>query len=141
MSKWFKFSYRPYIAEDLKTREKIEIFRPTIPIIIVYKSRPSWDFQALVDSGSDRNLFPAKIGESIGIDIGTGGPRPIMGIGDKEVTGFTHKVKILIGGIDFDSEIDFSYEQSSPLLGRSGFFDHFKDIAFNEKAKEITFKP
>lgn len=141
MSKWFDFTYHPYVAEDLKTGKKVEIFRPTVPVIIVYKSKPSWDFQALIDSGSDRNLFPASIGESVGIDVKSGNLRPIRGIGDHDIPAYTHKVKILIGPCNFEAEIDFSYEQKMPLLGRDGFFDAFKDISFNQKAKKVTFKP
>jgi hypothetical protein len=141
MSKWFSITYHPYVFEDLKTGKRFEIFRPTIPIVIVYKNKPSWDFQALVDSGSDRNLFPAKIGESIGIDIKKGKHRPIRGIGDYEIAAYTHKIKIMTAGKIFDTEVDFSYEQEAPLLGRNGFFDFFKEISFDEKVKKITFKP
>jgi hypothetical protein len=140
MSKWFTVTYYPYICEDPKTGKQVEVPRPTIPIVIVYKDKPSWDFQALVDSGSDRNLFPAEIGETIGMDIKSGNRRPIRGIGDHDIMAYTHKVKILAAGKTFEAEIDFSYEQKSPLLGRSGFFNFFKEICFNEKVLEITFR-
>ncbi len=126
---------------DSKSGKEIELFRPTVPIIIFYKGSPSWDFQALVDSGSDRNLFPAKIGESVGIDIKKGEPRPIRGIGNHDIPAYTHKVKILLGTCSFEAEVDFSYEQQSPLLGRYGSFDAFKNISFSEKRREIIFKP
>lgn len=126
---------------DLKSGKEVELFRPTVPIIIVYKGSPSWDFQALVDSGSDRNLFPAKIGESVGIDVKKGKVMPIRGIGSHDIVAYTHKVKILIGSCSFEAEVDFSYEQQSPLLGRCGFFDAFKNISFGEKRKEVIFKP
>lgn len=140
MSKWFKVTYYPYIAEDLQTGKRIEVFRPTIPIVVVYRGKSSWDLQALVDSGSDRNLFPAQIGEYVGLDIKKGKPRPIRGIGDHDVIAYTHRLKILAAGKTFDAEVDFSYEQKAPLLGRFGFFNFFKEVSFNEKAKEITFK-
>lgn len=140
MSKPFKFTYYPYITEDPKSGKKSEIFRPTIPIILVYKSKSTWDFQALVDSGSDRNLFPAELGEYLGIDIKKGTKRPIRGIGDYDIWSYTHNVKILTAGKSMEVEVDFSYEQKTPLLGREGFFNCFKEIIFNVKAKTITFK-
>lgn len=141
MSKWFKFTYYPYIAEDLKTGKRVEIFRPTVPIAISYKGNPSWEFQALVDSGSDRNLFPAQLGESLDIDIKSGNPRPILGIGKNNIIdAYTHKIKIFISDYNFDSEADFSYEQQAPLLGRDGFFRFFKKIEFKEKEKVVEFR-
>jgi hypothetical protein len=126
MSKWFKVTYYPYIAEDPQTKKRFEIFRPTIPIVFVYKGKPSWDFQAFIDSGSDRNLFPAQMGEYVGINIESGKKRSIRGIGDHDIAAYTHQVKILAAGKSFETEIDFSYEQKAPLLGRSGFFDFFR---------------
>jgi hypothetical protein len=140
MSKWFKCTYYPYIFEDPKTGEKTEVLRPTVPIILVYRSTPTWDFQALVDSGSDNNLFPARIGESVGIDIMKGKFKSIRGIGDHDIPAYTHKVRILACGTGFDTEVDFSYEQKFPLLGRIGFFNHFKEVCFNESANEMTFR-
>jgi hypothetical protein len=140
MSKWFKVTYHPYIGIDPRTGKQTEIFRPTIPVVIVYKNKATFDFQALIDSGSDRNLFPAGFGEAIGIDIKNGNKHPIRGIGDYDIMAYTHKVKILAAGKTFEAEIDFSYEQKSPLLGRLGFFNFFKEICFNEKALEITFR-
>ena len=140
MPKWFKCTYFPYISEDPKTGKKMEVFRPTIPVMISYDGNPSWDFQALIDSGADRNLFPAKLGESIGIDIRSGKKRSILGIGGYKIIAYTHKVKILCAGKSFDTEIDFSYEHEQPLLGRDGFFNLFKHISFSEKIKEMAFK-
>lgn len=95
----------------------------------------------MVDSGSDRNLFPAKLGESIGINIKSGNLRPILGIGkDNVIDAYTHKIKIFIADRSFDSEADFSYEQQAPLLGRDGFFKFFKKVEFKEKNKTVEFR-
>jgi hypothetical protein len=140
MSKWFKITYHPYIYEDPQTNKQVEVFCPTIPVILAYKTKTSWDFQALVDSGSDRNLFPAEMAEYLDIDIKSGEPRPVRGIGDHDIVAYTHKLKILAAGKTFDTEIDFSYEQKALLLGRQGFFNFFREVCFNEKEHEITFR-
>ncbi len=140
MAKWFKFSYYPYLGKDLTTEKLVEVFRPTVPIEISYGSNFSGEFQALVDSGSDKNLFPAKLGEFMRIDVKKGKARNIMGIGGKNIVAYTHKVKLYIAKLNFDMQVDFSYEQEMPLLGRDGFFNLFKHISFSEKMKEVTFK-
>ena len=140
MSSWFKFTYHPYVGEDLKTGELVEVYRPTVPIAISYKGNLSRLFQSLVDSGSDRNLFPASLGESIGIDIKSGDKRPIQGIGKHDIVAYTHKIKIYIERFDFATEVDFSFEHQAPILGRDGFFKFFKKVISREKEKSIEFR-
>ncbi len=140
MSNWFKFTYHSYPGKDLKTGEMVEVFRPTVPIVVSSKGIPSWEIQALVDSGSDRNLFPAKLGELIGIDIEKGDKRSIQGIGNSNIVSYTHKIRVFIAGHIFETEADFSYDQQSLLLGREGFFNFFKKIEFKEKEKSIEFR-
>lgn len=77
MSKWFKCTYHPFFGKDQKTGNEIEIFRPTIPIVMVYKDKPSW-------------------GELVGVNIKKGKMNITYGIGDNEVVVYTHKVKILL---------------------------------------------
>lgn len=142
MPKPLTITYYPWPSKDPQSGDIFEVFRPTIPIVLVYKSKSSWDMQALVDSGSDRNLFPAQIGEYLGIDVKSGDKKSIGGIGNYELIAYTHKVKILVAGKIIDTEVDFSYDhnQKIPLLGRNGFFDSYKDVVFNEGVKSLTFK-
>ena len=134
MPRSFSFTYFPFPFRDPKDYEIKEIFRPTVPIKIGFGKKVSFAFQALVDSGSDRNLFPASIGEITGLNIRKGVKLEIMGIGRVKIISFTHKVTLYI------VEIDFSYDQEVPLLGRNGFFSMFKRIDFKEKKKVISFK-
>ncbi|MBI3443485.1 hypothetical protein HY008_02345 [Candidatus Woesebacteria bacterium] len=140
MSNWFKFTYCRYLEKDQETGEIYEIYRPTVPLQISYKGKISFGFQTLVDSGSDRNLFPASLGESIGIDIKKGPKRIIRGIGGFTLTAYFHNVKVHIAGYDFETEVDFSFEHPFPLLGRMGFFRFFKKIEFKEKEQSIEFR-
>jgi hypothetical protein len=135
----------PYVCfpeKDLITGKiKNEIYRPLIPIRISYNHTISfYSFDCLVDSGSDKNLFPAQIGELIGIKIRKGPKRIICGIGNSNLEAFTHIVKIFInatGKINFETTIDFSYEQQLPLLGRNGFFNHFISVNFKDAEKTL----
>lgn len=48
-----------------------KIIRPIVPIILKYNDM-SIRFEALLDSGADMCVFPAEIGELIGIEIKKG---------------------------------------------------------------------
>lgn len=91
----------------------------------------------LVDSGSDINLFPAEVGEQIGIPIKKGKLMPVFGIGQKEVIAYRHKVKLYFGTFNFLTDIDFCFEQRTPLLGRIGFFTNFKRVIFCEPERYL----
>jgi hypothetical protein len=116
------------------------VFRPKILVWISKESKHGRIFHALVDSGSDRNLFPASLGEAIGIDIKSGKSCPVYGIGNIKLTTYEHEVELHLGAESFKTTIDFSYEQEMPLLGRNGFFDLFKRVEFREEKKEVEFK-
>lgn len=140
MSRKFWFTYFPYPQVDSITGKTSDIFRPTVPVQISLGSKITSPFQALVDSGSDRNLFPASLGELIGIDIKSVKLRPIIGIGKAKLIAYTHSATLHIERCNFEVEIDFSYEQEVPILGRNGFFNCFKRIDFSEKKRIISFK-
>ncbi len=140
MSREFSVTYYPYPQIDPKTGKVSDLFRPTIPIKVLYKNKMTSTFQALVDSGSDRNLFPLEIGRILGIPVKRGTPRPIFGIGKVKILAYTHRVLINFEKCSFEVEVDFSDEQKVPLLGRFGFFDQFKRVLFREKKKEVCFK-
>ena len=110
-----------------------------MPILVKSGTKSSSLFQALIDSGSDRNLFPAEFGEQIGLKVKKGIRAPIDGIGGVRIQAYTHKVYISIENYEFLVSVDFSYEQEMPLLGRLGFFDQFRSIEFRERRKIIEF--
>lgn len=138
-----KFSYLPHLIIDPKTKKIVEeIFYPVVPVRLCYgHSLYKWIVNCMVDSGSDRNLFPAEWGERAGIRIKKGKLVKIAGIGDNSIEAFRHKVKLFIGTASFSVEVDFCYTQRQPLLGRKGFFNLFKKVIFNEQehATELEF--
>lgn len=136
-----KFNYFPRVFVNPKT-EKVEyLHTPLIDIRLCYKHRLNKNLvRCLLDSGADRNLFPAEWGESIGINIKKGEKITHFGIGQGNVVAYRHKVKMYVGVYHFETSADFSYQQSIPLLGREDFFKYFKQITFLEKEKVVELK-
>lgn len=138
-----KFAYFPHLIVDKETDQVVEeAFYPIVPIRLCYghKLFPAL-VNCMVDSGSDRNLFPAEWGERVGIKIKKGKLVKIQGIGNIEMEAYRHKVKIYIGLVNFYVEADFCYTQKQPLLGRNGFFNCFKKIIFNEEERVTELEP
>jgi len=127
-SRIISFSYTPFYIPEVG-----EKFRPIINIAISHKNTISSGIKALVDSGADKNLFPAWMGEWLGINFKKHEYNKIIyGIGGAEIKAYTQKVKVHLHKFSYDTEIDFSFEQQIPLLGRDGFFNLFKSIKFKE---------
>lgn len=137
-SKVLTYDYLRFLEKDEKIQEFTrEISAPFIPVRISYGHKLSFPFHALVDSGAARNLLPAALGEQAGINIKKGKQVKLLGIGEVEVTGFTHKVKIYVGLNVFETEVDFSFEQKIPLLGREGFLNLFQKVVFDENFHQV----
>lgn len=125
-----KFDYR-----EIGSRRK----RPFIPIKIKNpKTKQLVECYALVDSGSDSNLFAPVLGEIIGIQIDTGIQRPVSGVvaGEKR-SYFEHELELVIGGWTFTTTIGFmpglSSQAGEGILGQTGFFDHFNYVKFDKR--------
>ena len=132
------FYYIPDIYTDISTGKTIEILRPKIPVRLSANFNTSKVLiDCLFDTGSDRNLFPADWGRSLGLKIEKGKKVKIGGIGNKELIAYTHKVALHIQGNKIITEADFSNEQNTPLLGRIGFMDKVEEIIVNERKRYI----
>lgn len=133
-----KFNYSPNLTVDPKTKKYDIIYRPYIPIRLCYvHNLGKTQVYCLLDCGSDRNLFPASWGESVGINIKKGEEINILGIGNTRITAYKHQVKLFIGTASFATPADFSYFQNTPLLGRENFFNLFKQVSLKQKEKII----
>ncbi len=142
MSHPFEFTYLPEPQTDPKTGKYLgDIFRPKVPVRISYKGGKYglW-WSSLVDSGSDRNLFPAEMGIQVGVNIKSSKAVKITGIGKIEIMAYPHPIELQIGNCSFHTVADFCYEQEVPLLGRFGFFNFFKHIDFRDREKRVMFK-
>ena len=134
MATSYTFKYLPEPGLD-SFGNLVDVYRPFIPVKLGHRRKIGRPFYALVGSGSDRNFFPAALGLVLGINVRKGSLRKVMGIGQYELKSYTHTVNFYLGSKEFKTEVDFSYEQEVPLLGRRGFFSLFKSIKFS-KAKE-----
>jgi len=115
------------------------VARPIIDFLLNYKhGKIIGPFRALLDSGSDYNLFPAEIADILGIRVVKGALRVTEGIGGKIVKTYRHSgIKMFVEGHSFETSIDFSKEVSVPLLGQQGFFDKINNVSFYRKEEEI----
>lgn len=99
-------------------------------------------YLCLVDSGAEFCCFHGEIGERLGLKVEEGEEIKIRGITGDEATAYFHRIKVKIGGRDYEINIGFSYELKTPfgILGREGFFNLFK-VCFYHLKKEIELKP
>lgn len=123
-----------YIAHPYFEDGKLDaIYRPMISIKLGANHKIfAHDIKCLLDSGADFNLLPADVGLSLGLNIKKGKKVTHIGIGDVGIAAYRHSVKIYLGGYNFNTSVDFSYDHKIPLLGRYGFFKYFKSVKFDE---------
>lgn len=138
MSKITGYSYVPQVYQNPKTNQLIQIYLPMIAIRVSYNQISiSPTFDAIVDSGSDRNLFPLTLAKYLGIEFGKARPNKVYGIGKTHISVYPAKINIWLGSKKYETDADFSTDQRIPLLGRDGFFNLFKSIKFDEKGQFI----
>src|SRR5207245_11255333 len=98
----------------------------------VKHSPPCRKFEALIDSGCAICMFHSSIGQSIGLNISKGEEDYTTGVSGKPTKIYLHNVSLYVPGHIIKIRAGFS--EALPLaglLGRNGFFEHFK----------ITFDP
>mgnify|MGYP001591024877 CR=1 FL=1 len=128
------FSYFVQDKLDPKTGQVIgHILRPYIPIrLSLHHGNPTNYVNALVDSGSDRNLFLIQWGQILRVPFRKIKPVQIVGIGKAIITAYPYRVNVWVHNKKYETDADFSSQQETPLLGRSGFFNLFNEIIFEE---------
>lgn len=115
--------------------------RPVIPVALLFGDK-TIQYEALVDSGADLSIFPADIGELIGLDVYNGQKASVAGITGNLQPYYLHKIKISIGG--WEEEIVAGFSSNIPsigygVLGQKGFFDSFV-VKFDYRKQEIELK-
>jgi hypothetical protein len=133
-----RFEYKRYQREH-----EGDIQRPVIEIVMRNLRDPlstAIAYEALVDSGSDRNIFPAEIADLLGIELtATKHVHYVGGViaGERRPVYF-HPVEIEVGGLGgpaYMTSAGFMPELSKGgygLLGRVGFFDEFTFVKFKQ---------
>jgi len=135
---WMKYDYLEYPMDQPAFPDLKKIYRPIIRISIKYQSE--LDLLAYLDSGSDFCLFPAEVGELIGIDSKSGIASSVTGVGGQECPVYYHSVEIAIGGHKKKIKAGFGEFITIPLLGQIGFFDNFK-VKFDFAKKRLEIEP
>lgn len=118
----------PYIKTPYLDPHKKWIARPIIPITL-FGPAGNINISALIDSGADRCLFNAEIGQEIGLDIYAGQREFFSGIEGGRLIGYLHKIQLQIMGIDKIIDIVAGFTEAKniiPILGQDGFFDNFR---------------
>jgi len=95
-------------------------------------SPPCRKFEALIDSGAAICMFHSSIGQAIGLNISKGEEDETTGVSGKPTKIYLHNVSLYVPGHIIKIRAGFTDELPiAGLLGRVGFFEHFK----------ITFDP
>ena len=117
---------------------------PWIPVSINAKDDKK-SFLTLVDSGADSCILDKDVADFLGLDILNGEHFKTHGIGGNADVYYFSNIYINIGGIEVKTKCGFidgylMEGRIAGVLGRQGFFDHFK-VCIDEKSKEIDLKP
>lgn len=132
------YSYIPKIYKNPDTKQFIQVYLPMVPIRVSTDLRQiSPSFDAVADSGSEKNLFPMFLAKYLRIDFGKTKPNKVYGIGENYIKVYPAKINICLGNKRYKSEANFSEQQNIPILGRNGFFNLFKSIKFDEKGQFV----
>ena len=104
------------------------IIRPIIPIELKVKNTIS--HEVLVDSGADRCIFDAQIGEILGLKVKAGRKEHVIGVTGNEEPLYLHRINIGVGGNYYNTEVGFMYgfylnQLGHGIVGQSGFFNNF----------------
>ena len=123
------------------------IYSPILRTSLFYKNQERlFYFDSIVDSGADFCVFPAALGEIIGLDVYEGKHVSSFGVGGKETLYF-HKVTVEITikneSWKFECQAGFSMKMNAKgigFLGRDGFFNLFQEVTFNQSVKMFRLK-
>ncbi|MBI2327475.1 hypothetical protein HYU92_04100 [Candidatus Curtissbacteria bacterium] len=117
------------------------VLRPLVDVQVNYKHGQMIRLTALVDSGSDYNLFPADICRVLGINLTKGTLIRIKGIGDAPpIEAYRHfGIKIFFESLTIETFADFSSAHNQTILGQKGFFDQFQGIELRRPEEKIIF--
>ena len=138
--KEMRFPYVKYLVTPSDVEPAQYVYRPVIPIKLCLDERVI-TFDGLVDSGADECTFPGWIAKTLGHNVEKGEKKIFKGIGGL-VTGYLHKTKLKLNGIEFTSDVYYSHKWDDMpfgLLGQASFFSVF-DVNFSYKEKSILLK-
>lgn len=117
------------------------ILRPIIPVHFAVGSNER-QIAVLVDSGADKTLLHAEIGELLGLKVESGERGDVAGITGLSKPTFLHNVDIIVGGHRFSTTATFTHglgPNVPAIVGQQGFFNLFT-VKFDLIKEEVEIK-
>ena len=104
-------------------------------------SPPTKKFEAIIDSGASKCIFHSDIGKAVGLNIEKGEEEATTGVSGQPTMTYLHHVSLYVpGGHIIRIKAGFTAELPvAAILGRSGFFEHFK-ITFDPSSNPPGFE-
>ena len=131
-----KFKYRKINLAHPFSHKKY-ILRSIIPVSLSFRSS-AIRYEALIDSGSDFNIFPIEIAQKLNINLKNCRIIYFSGVEDSSVKGYISNIFISINHDKLKTNVVFAdLPSATGILGQNGFFDIFT-IDFDLLRKEIT---
>jgi hypothetical protein len=131
-----------WVYEDPLSKDRFYIHVPLIDLFLVMNHRIGSVVRCYLDTGATVSIFPLEYASSyLGLSdktIKNGAVMPVVGVGGINVDAYGHKCTFQHP--DFcikDVMVYFLKDQPYPLLGISGFVDHFKKIIIDEEEKTL----
>jgi hypothetical protein len=103
------------------------------------KVQPGIVIPTILDTGATYSLFPAEIGEYIGLELGAGREEETVVSNGETMKFFVHPVRVWFAEYQVDIDAGFGEEVEFPVLGRVGFFDQFR-ITFDNGSNQPGFE-
>lgn len=131
--------YISSVVQDEEGKFLEMVYRPHIWFMFKINHNFTRPVAGLIDSGADRNLFPAEVGEVLGLNVKKGKENISTGIGNHQIITYRHSgIELFFDyGFHFKTEVDFSYDMTTLLLGGIGFFDKFKKVILQKEAEIV----
>jgi len=111
-------------------------YYPLIPVRLRFEDR-SLKTLALVDSGATMSVFRGEIAEALGIRLRSG-EEIFMQSANARFKTYAHTLALLVNDYEFSIKVSFSTEviTSFNIIGREGFFEHFR-VMFSERERKV----
>lgn len=115
---------------------------PALTVILVGEDERLVEESFIIDSGADISMASRRRCEELGLDWNAGNPMTLHGISSRPecaVEARVHEIEVLIPDAECSIVIPicFADGDTTPLLGRLGFFDAFR-IEFNKSRQSTT---
>jgi predicted aspartyl protease len=142
-----KFPYRVDLARSPETGEPELLLRPVVPIHIVGQRR-SGTYWALVDTGSDKTVFPQSLATDLGIELSDGRGPGLTAYGGQNLTVKFGTVEVSLSqeneSVRWMLKAQFvectSSDEEVILLGHDGFLEFFV-ATFDGMQAEVMLVP